>query len=236
VRGIGEVPAGQFRESLQMSSPAQFGPAPPASRLALPGGTYKFKIPPVPPEIGREGQIGQSAALAPRHAFEQPAYTTSSAPTRTATHAPNGRIVAGPEGSMGADVRTAGIPAPQSDVARGGGVLETSDPKIAQSALDRMVALEKRYSRNGSTYREHMRLKQAIADLKHQIEEYEGGIGKAAISHTPPTATYTPRGLAPRRKPLSKAVRRGLPAPLAGWQREESQQNPTDAWQGAGTQ
>lgn len=220
-RGIGMVPTSQARESLELASPAQFGVAP-APRLALPGRTLTFKIPAGLPVERQEGELLHSARQASRHSFEPPAYTTSTAPTRTAIFTPQGKPVAGPEGSMGADIRTARPPAPRSDIVGGGGVLETGDPEVAQNALDRMKASLRKNPRQPG-------LQKAVNELSSQLYEYWEAQRRVPISHTPPTMKYTPRQLAPERKP-AKAMRRSLPAPLAGIQREESNGNPTDAW------
>lgn len=225
VKGVGRVPPGQVRESLEVSSPAEFGPSPP-TLPALPGKTFTFKIPAGLPLERQEGELMHSAGQVQRHAFESPSFTTSTAPTRTATFAPNGRIVAGPEGSMGADIRTATPPAPRYDVVGGGGMLETPDPQLAEETLERMESVLKRHPNQPE-------LRSVVTNLKAQLDQYWEGQGRARISHTPPTMKYTPRQLAPKAKPTPKSVRRSLPALMAGWQREQSKQNPTDAWQNA---
>ena len=101
-KAIGRLSPGTVPESVKVEKGATFSAAAP-TRLALPGKAMQFEIPGNLPTLGREGQIAHSAAQVPRHSFESPAYTTSSAPTRTSSFAPNGRIIAGPEGSAGAD-------------------------------------------------------------------------------------------------------------------------------------
>ncbi len=213
VRGIGEVTPGQTRESLQMTKPAQFGPAPPPTTKALPGKTYTFKIRGTGPIESKTGELAQSAAHAPRHSFESPAYTTSSAPMRTAKVV-NGRVVAGPEGSMGADVRTAGKPEPRADFVHGAGDTETRDPIVAQETLDKMKMSLRRNP-------DQPKLAKGISELEAQLEEYWDAQGRAKISHTHPTSQYTPRKAGtPRKKIMPPALRRTLPAAVSGYVRE----------------
>lgn len=110
----------------------------PDSAPALPQrtGPYEFTLK-IPAEDTTTGQAAHSAGQVPRHAFEQPAYTTSSAPTRTAEFAPNGRVIAGPEGATGADISTAATPEAKADkVLRG--ELRTQDPNVARAHIQNL--------------------------------------------------------------------------------------------------
>lgn len=216
-KAIGRLSPDTVPESLKVTGPAKFGPSPPATKNLLPGKTYEFSIQGTPTISDTEGRIGQSAAHASKHSHEPPAYTTSSAPTRTATFAPNGRVVAGNEGGVGADISTAVTPEGQSDVARGGGTLITTDPKVAQSALERMERLEKSPR---ILYADKVKLRQAIKDLRRQLDEYQSGIGGAQISHTPPKLAYTARKIG--KVPVNHVLRRGAPAFISDVDREDN--------------
>ena len=133
------------------------------SQLQLPHrtGPYEFSIGGPAPTEGTEGTMAQSAAKAPRHAFEQPQYTTSSAPTRT----PGGN-----EGTMGADITTGRTPEPAHDVARGGGVMKTTDVNQAIRYRDSLqAALD-----SGAPAKQQAGIKAELARINGQIEEYRG--------------------------------------------------------------
>lgn len=208
-KAIGPLSPDTVPENLQVTRQPSFGPAPPQTTNLLPGATMKFQIPGNLPVMDTEGQIAHSAAKVDRHAFEQPAYTTSSAPNRT---------LFGDEGTMGADVNTAVPPQAQSDVARGAGVIETSDPQVAQSALDRMLLLQKQYIKNGATYQEQTQLGKAIKNLQNQLAAYKQGIGKARITHVPPMMSYSSRVTG--KIPVKHSVRAAAPAAAADVERE----------------
>jgi hypothetical protein len=95
-----------------------------------------------------EGEMAQSAAKVPgRAAFKEPQYTTASAPTREVIpgRAPDwAGTGTATEGQMGADIRSAGTPEPATDVARGGGTLQTTNPAEAESWLRQIEDLQSR--------------------------------------------------------------------------------------------
>jgi hypothetical protein len=180
----------------------------------------QFEIPGNLPTLGREGQIGHSAGQVSKHSFEAPAFNTSSAPTRQAEFAPNGRIVAGREGSAGGDISTARTPEGQTDVAKGPGTLMTRDVNVARSALDRMTKLANHSDFANLPRVEQARTLKAIRTLRKQISDYDrAASGGAAVSHIPPKTAYTPRKTGTL--PASHPFRRAMPAAVSSYEREE---------------
>ena len=211
-KAIGPLSPATTPESLEVTSPAKFGPAPPPTKNLLPGSTFKFKISGIPPTPGTEGQIAHSAEkVAGRHSFEPPAYTTSSAPNRSLTSS---------EGTHGSDFNLRTPPDAQTDIAKGQGVLETSDPEVARQTLAQLEKMSNSTRHAGMTYGEKVHLKRAIEDLRSQLAEYEKGQGKAKISHTPPGMKYTPRKTGTL--PVGHPVRKAAPAFVSGYERERS--------------
>lgn len=159
----------------------------PANKPALPASTgpYEFNLRGVTPEQGTTGEIGQSAAKRPQAAFRPPQYTTASAPTRTGTRPPqfapdeNGRMQmvdsGGPsanEGSMGADIRSHGVPEPQADVASGGGVLKTQDPNIARAHAQNLNDVVESPSFKDMPAKQQSDILAARDDAQRQLSEY----------------------------------------------------------------
>lgn len=208
-RAIGRLSPKTVPETLSVASGAKFGAVPPSSQKLLPGGTFKFKIPGVPTTEGAKGSMSHRAARAPGHDFEQPRYTTSSAPVEPRP---------GYAGTSGAEISTGRVPEVKRDVSKGGAVIETSDPKMAQDALDRMEIQLRRYDRIGATFQEKTRLKKAIADLKQQLKDYQGGIGKGQISHTPAKMEYKARKTG--KIPVHHPVRQYAPSAISAWERD----------------
>lgn len=222
-KAIGKLSPDTVPESVTMTQGAKFSAAP-QPHLALPGGTMQFEIPGNLPTLGTEGQIAHSAGQVPRHAFESPAFTTSSAPTRTAEFAPNGRVIAGPEGSAGADISTARTPEAQTDVAKGPGTLITGDVNVARSAMDRMARLANSPGFVDLPQAEQSRILASMRKLRKQINDYDrAAAGGAQVSHTPPSTNYTPRRTG--KLPVNHPIRKSAPAAVSSYEREEQDEH-----------
>jgi hypothetical protein len=216
-KAVGELSPGTTPESLTVTQPAKFGPAPPPTKNLLPGGPFKFRIGGPPTKATTEGQIAHSAAkdVAPwaRHPHEEPTYTTSSAPNRTPL---------GSERSTGADIQTATPPDAQFDVIKGGGVLETADPEVARQTLAQLEKMAGSGRGLRMTMTEQKQLRQAIESLRDQLQQWEKGQGKARISHTPPKMKYAARKSG--KLPVGHPVRKAAPAFVSGYERERDQE------------
>ena len=213
-KAIGPLSPDTVPEHLQVTSAAKFGPAPPPTQKLLPGRQFTFRIQGNPATAGTEGQIAHSAEkVTGRHSFQDPAYTTSSAPNRTEL---------GSERTHGGDVQTATPPGAQTDVAKGPGVLETNDPEIARQTLAQLEKMANSTRYGSMTYGEKVHLRRAIEDLRGQLADYEKGQGKAKISHTPPSMKYTPRKTG--KLPVGHPVRSAAPAFVSDYERERDQE------------
>jgi hypothetical protein len=138
----------------------------PNPRLALPRktGPYIFEIKGLPPTEGTEGELLHSAAKTPQAAFKQPSFTTASAPTRT---------IPANEGSMGADIQTAGIPEARTDIAKGGGILRTQDPEIVRNHIANLNEEIKSPTFHRLPPEQQKTLISARDNAQSQLREYE---------------------------------------------------------------
>lgn len=136
----------------------------PYSQLQIPHktGPYEFEISQPVPQETVEGKMAQSAAKAPRHSFQEPQYVTSSAPTRE---------VGGNEGSMGLDITTGRTPDPAHDVARGGGVMKTTDVNQAVRYRD---GLQSALDEGGLSQSQASQIRGELDRINGQLREYRG--------------------------------------------------------------
>lgn len=152
---------------------------------------FRFTLETGPAAEERTGEMAQSAAMAPRHAFEDPAYLTASAPTRTAEFAPNGRVIAGQEGTTGADLGSGETPQPGQETVGGGGPLTTSSPQQAEQWL--------RGIEDAQAAPEYRKLPQAQQDalersrqaLQNQLGMYHAGGSRFAPRDVPAALGWT---------------------------------------------
>jgi hypothetical protein len=135
-------------------------------------GPYQFEL--KGPRAGNEttGELAQSAGQQQQAAFKPPRYTTSSAPTRTATFAPNGRVVAGPEGSAGADIRTATAPEARANVGTNFETMRTEDPNLARGHIENLNKTIESDDFSKMQPQQQQDLLEARADAQRQMGEY----------------------------------------------------------------
>ena len=225
-KAVGPLSPETRPESLTVTEQAKFGPAPPTTK-ALPGGTMQFEIPGNLPEFGREGKIAHTAAKYPKHAYESPAYMTSSGPE------PARKGV----GTTGSDVSTAKPAEPQSDVARGPATTLSRDPAVARSARNNMEKLIRSGNFSKLNVAEQKRIVDAYTKLSGQLDAYDAAArGGGGVSHTPATVTYTPRktGTVPAShtaRAVNTLRRKGIPTMASSFERGLNEgKNPTDAY------
>lgn len=115
---------------------------------------FKFTLEGPPTSERTEGKAVQSAAKIPgNHAVDEPSFSTSSTATREQVNPKKvgplrrgeTRAGSGPtanEGSMGADIRNGKPPEAAHDIASGGGQMQTTDPREAESWLRQLEEIQ----------------------------------------------------------------------------------------------
>jgi hypothetical protein len=225
-KAVGRLSPETRPESLTVTESAKFGPAPPTTK-ALPGRTMQFEIPGNLPTFTREGKIAHTAAKAPRHAYESPAYMTSSGP----------EPVSGGVGTTGPDISTAKPAEAQSDVAVGPGTMLTRDPAVARSARNSMENLIRSKKFSTLNVAQQKRVVDAYTKLSHQLDLFDENLrAGSAASHTPAEMQYTPRktGTVPAshtRRAINTLRRKGIPTMASSFERGLNEgKSPTDAY------
>lgn len=158
----------------------QFGAPAGVPQLAAPEGSepFQFTLDTTPAREGTTGQIAHPAGKAQQPAAFPPKYTTASGPepvrarTGEALSEQEARAAKGSAGTSGADISTAGAPGAKTDVARGGGVLQTTDAAQAESWRGQLEDLMNSPEYKKLSPAEQARVQAAHDGLRDQLRLY----------------------------------------------------------------
>jgi hypothetical protein len=167
VENLAQTATRNSLDRLNLSRP-QNAAAPGVPQLAAPEGAepFQFTLEGTPTSEEPTGELVQSAGKAPRHAYQEPQYTTGSRPTPRIGN--EGGIN---EGSAGGDIESAGQPEARGEQASGGGQLRTTNPNEAATWLQQLDDI-----RSSSDYRQLPEAQRTQIDAAHKALQDQLGM------------------------------------------------------------